>query len=394
MENETNIYRAVNKVNDYWTDGELYTIWKYLNSDRLINTSAFYFYDIVPAGGKSNFAMREFIKLLKSLDEESIETRFNEGIYSRFDPENYKKTLEFIERRKELPTAKVIKKMLSNKCDLDDIKYDLDDILRACGLRSSSITNWVKFSKKIPDKTKEKLNKYIESHIEYFIKNELLIEKKNYYKFEKQKNITFLGLSEYIEKYGSHFKIEYGKHATEFTLWDAGYLFIHSLVALEHLKYLTINEMWVYDWEDPSGKERESYKAKITIKENFINENKNILPDKESRNNLEPEKINYDDNTAIIKVGDKKCQIPPYKNEHFFCRAMYEHGINEPIDWSIVYEKMTGYYEDWFGKPLNKRENWRIVYDATEALNNRIKDCINTDDDLFTWQEKTIKRNY
>jgi hypothetical protein len=104
--------------------------------------------------------------------------------------------------------------------------------------------------------------------------------------------------------------------------------------------------------------------------------------------------IKYDDEKAILEIGSQKCQIPPYKNEHYLCRAMYEHAVNEPIDWSAIYEKMTGYYEVFYGKPPETRENWRLVYDAMEALNKRVKELTGTEDNLFGWQEKTIKRNY
>ena len=102
-------------------------------------------------------------------------------------------------------------------------------------------------------------------------------------------------------------------------------------------------------------------------------------------------KIEFLDEEAILKLGDKKCALPPYKNEHFFCRAAFEHQINEPIDWSIIYEKMTGYYEEHFGKSKDTRENQHRVYDAMEAINKRAKELLNIEK-LFVWQEKTIKR--
>ena len=36
----------------------------------------------------------------------------------------------------------------------------------------------------------------------------------------------------------------------------------------------------------------------------------------------------------------------------------------------------------------------RSVQDTMYALNKRIKETINTEDDLFIWKEKSIKRNY
>ena len=102
-------------------------------------------------------------------------------------------------------------------------------------------------------------------------------------------------------------------------------------------------------------------------------------------------KVEFLDNESALKLGDKNCALPPYKNEHFFCRAAFEHQINEPIDWSIIYEKMTGYYEEHFGKSKDMRENWHRVYDSMEAINKRAKETLNIEK-LFVWQEKTIKR--
>lgn len=116
-------------------------------------------------------------------------------------------------------------------------------------------------------------------------------------------------------------------------------------------------------------------------------ENKSSVPFAKEKVKLSASEIKYDDDKATLSVSGQKCSIPPYKNEHYLCRAMYEHAIGEPIDWSLIYEKMNG------EEPKNK-EKWRTVYDAMQALNERIKEGINTDDDLFTWQEKAVKRNF
>jgi len=103
------------------------------------------------------------------------------------------------------------------------------------------------------------------------------------------------------------------------------------------------------------------------------------------------DKVKFLDDESALELAGKKCPLPPYKNEHFFCRAAFEHQINEPIDWSIIYEKMTGYYGEHFGKSKDTRENWHRVYDTMEAINKRVKELLNIEK-LFVWQEKTIKR--
>lgn len=109
---------------------------------------------------------------------------------------------------------------------------------------------------------------------------------------------------------------------------------------------------------------------------------------------LKDKKIKYDDKEARIFIGDTTCQLPPFKNEHYLCRVMFKKKIYQPTDWSVVYEKMSGDYEKYYGKPPKTREHWRTVYDTMVRVNNRIKTNVYTSDDLFSWQELTIKRNF
>jgi len=145
-------------------------------------------------------------------------------------------------------------------------------------------------------------------------------------------------------------------------------------------------------------KERNKEDEKILEKsmEKFKGKIQEAISDKQREEEIKQidKKVTFDDEKATIEIGEQKCPLPPYKNEHYFCRAAFEHPVNEPVDWSIIYERMTGYYEAYYGKPPVIRRNWRSVYDTMRAVNERIKEVINTNDNLFTWQEKTLKRNY
>lgn len=109
---------------------------------------------------------------------------------------------------------------------------------------------------------------------------------------------------------------------------------------------------------------------------------------------LKDKEIKYDDKEARIVFDGTICQLPPYKNEHYLCGVMFKKKANQPVDWSVVYEKMSGNYEKHYGKTPKTREHWRTVYDTMIRVNNRIKKELNTTDDLFLWQELTIKRNF
>ena len=58
---------------------------------------------------------------------------------------------------------------------------------------------------------------------------------------------------------------------------------------------------------------------------------------------LKSTNISYDDDKPALKIGEQTVAIPAYKNEHYFCRAMYEYKKDEAVDWTVVWEKMTGY---------------------------------------------------
>ncbi len=110
------------------------------------------------------------------------------------------------------------------------------------------------------------------------------------------------------------------------------------------------------------------------------------------KNSLRAASIELDDNNSSIKIDRKAIPLPPYKNEHFFCRAIFQHPVNEFVDWSIIFESMD--------KALNSvtkndsEKDKRMIQDTMYAVNKRIREVFNTDDDLFTWKEKAIKRNF
>lgn len=98
-------------------------------------------------------------------------------------------------------------------------------------------------------------------------------------------------------------------------------------------------------------------------------------------------KVEFLDNEPALKCADKKCPLPPFKNEHFLCRVMFEYPINEAVDWSIVAEEMDKLAMSTTGKEKIKRS----LYDTVRAINERVKEIFGIDK-LFDWTKKTIKR--
>jgi hypothetical protein len=102
----------------------------------------------------------------------------------------------------------------------------------------------------------------------------------------------------------------------------------------------------------------------------------------------------FDDKEPAILIGEARIPIPPFQNEHYFCRAMFKKKVRSAVDWSIIYEKIQENYHSEYGKPLKIRDNWRPIYDTMIRINNRIKSELKITNDLFSWKDLTVKRNF
>ena len=98
-------------------------------------------------------------------------------------------------------------------------------------------------------------------------------------------------------------------------------------------------------------------------------------------------KVEFLDDEAVLKLGDKKCALPPYRSGHYFCRVAFEYLTGEVIDWSVITEKMDMLRQDAKGIERSKRS----LYDTVRAINKRVKEVLEIDE-LFVWEGNTIKR--
>lgn len=123
------------------------------------------------------------------------------------------------------------------------------------------------------------------------------------------------------------------------------------------------------------GKYSESYQSR---------ENNKVSMKKRSLLEL---KLSYDKETHKLKsVDGKECQIPPNINEDYIAIVMFKKKKGEPIDWSIIYEELSG------DEPMDDKS--RTIYDAMNALNKRIMEHFDTDEKMFEWQRKNVIRKY
>ena len=72
---------------------------------------------------------------------------------------------------------------------------------------------------------------------------------------------------------------------------------------------------------------------------------------------------------SLLIINKKKIALPPQGNEFYLCKSLFERIANEPVDWSVIYEEMTGGKEDY-----DKDNAKRKVYDSARNLNKRISE--------------------
>ncbi len=115
----------------------------------------------------------------------------------------------------------------------------------------------------------------------------------------------------------------------------------------------------------------------------YRNEGSGIPP----KVSLADQTVAFDNDNAVLFVGTMRCPLPMLKYEHYFARAMWQRPMGEPVSWDIVVEEVACE----IGREDLKE---KAVMDTMYRLNNRIKDVVHTDDDLFSRKDQHIIRNY
>ncbi len=95
--------------------------------------------------------------------------------------------------------------------------------------------------------------------------------------------------------------------------------------------------------------------------------------------------IEFDDDKTSLYIKGKECKLPAFKDEHYLCRALYTRLKEEPIDWEILYEEITG------SKVENVEKNKKKIRDAVDRLNTRVEALLGVER-FVKWENKTARR--
>lgn len=216
----------------------------------------------------------------------------------------------------------------------------------------------------LPLKDEKGLKKFIDKYIDNFIQDSLLKGRRNYYDFSEQKKQIFLELVFNQEKYGKSFIFEYPeKYGVQFGIeTNTDFLFIHSLIALETLGYLEIEDMWIYDAELPAKEQSINYKVKLKLKDKYFEERKKVTSMRTEED--EKEEIKFDADTSVLLFRNEETIISRTRNKagHFLLETLFK-------DKAKIWE-LEEIAEDW-GEDYAK-DDWRKYYNAGRSVNEKV----------------------
>ena len=215
----------------------------------------------------------------------------------------------------------------------------------------------------LPLKDERKLKKFVNDYIDDFIKDKLVRKRGNSYNFSEQKRQLFYELVPMQELYGKSFVLEYpDKYMTGSRIeMNTDFLFIHSIIALEILEYLKIEDLWIYDAVSLPKEQSANYKVRLTLGEKYFDERREVVS---KLGEGVKEEIKFDADTSTLFFRNTKIIISKTRNKggHFLLTTVFKD--KEKI-WE--YDEIA---EDW-GEEY-KKDDWRKYYNAGYSVNEKV----------------------
>lgn len=113
-----------------------------------------------------------------------------------------------------------------------------------------------------------------------------------------------------------------------------------------------------------------------------------------SKIKLSDHEMSFDDDTAQLKVGDlRPVDFPPFKNEYYIMKELFAQRKGIVMGWDVLHAAMSGGDSEAMAA-IEPHKQKKAVQDAIRAINKRVKNKCNTDDELLKPEIHSIKRLY
>ena len=280
-------------------------------------------------------------------------------------------SISHLPEKQKVEVKKSVENILNDRFSQADIEmvlpYDTDFLSSIC------------FSIDLSDEGAKKLQQSLDEYVQDFIDGGLVIAERNALIFERQKEQFFyLMLSTHLlEKYGQTFVLESNIKI------NSDFFYIHTLLALEKLGYIVLNQI---SFSGSGTTSEVEYKVNLKLKQAFIDE----MHRKYQKDHPEAVYEKYDTASGTLYFLGKKIELSKSADSDA-ARLMNTLGRRISNNWN-----KDEILDDW-GYSLDEQKNLpqQKIYQAAVRIQNAVAKKTQVDDFLiFSTKEVRVNPKY
>ncbi len=274
------------------------------------------------------------------------------------------------------------------------IKFSETGMLSWAWFEVYDSTHFLPHQYKISDETKSEVKKNIDAYLENLINGKLSIAKDNYYKFNilKEAFIQMIERKGVLKLFGKNFVIKEELNNEGNLKSDPNFCIVQTAYALQHLGYLTVNNIW----KDDEYKEQYSSSSNIryfisinvTIEDSFISEINDRYKKANPKNVIEQ----FGKPKGILKFAGEEITFSLKGKETDASLLMNTLYKKDDTDWMYndeIFEDWKFNQADILKSPKNK------IYFAAKKINEKVAMKTKIEDFIeFTTEKARINPRY
>jgi len=274
------------------------------------------------------------------------------------------------------------------------IKFSETGMLSWAWFEVYDSTHFLPHQYKISDETKSEVKKDIDAYLENLINGKLSIVKNNYYKFTilKEAFIQMIEKKGVLKLFGKNFVIKEELNNEGNLKSDPNFCIVQTVYALQHLGYLTVNNIWRdYDnrnSETISINARYFVSINMTIEDGFISEINDRYKKENPKNVIE----GFNKEKGILKFAGAEINLSLKGKETDASLLMNTLYKKDDTDW--IYNDEI--FEDWkFNQADILKSPKNKIYFAAKKINEKVAMKTKIEDFIeFTTEKARINPRY
>ena len=285
------------EINYFIEDANLFTLWVYSRPD-FYPRKYFGIGEITPLKDSNYQRVFNFLKTRLKISTVPFKSfsSYSDNVYA-----DIKMPPALTDERLKGYSEESKKKIIESSKKFQDNDFDLEDIEVLTPI-FYSLHSLFCLQPDISQDDVVKLKKHMDEYIEMFLNNELFVYDRNYFNFEKQKQLFIEKVRKMsaLENYGSNFVVFETKKSGLASRSEDGFLFIHTLYALQKLGYIGVMRLW-----HTQGIDDYTYYASIVVFNNFIEEINSSYRKDNPKNIFEK----FDAKRGVLKFAGKEIDL-------------------------------------------------------------------------------------